>query len=147
MFLHILVPTDGSALSLQSAQKAVEYAKDAGAKVTVLHARQCYPDARLGESGQILPITPEQFEAFSLHESQTFLAAVQQLCTDAGVECETVSVASDDPAAVIVATAQTQNIDLIFMASHGRKGLKSFLMGSETRKVLAHAKIPVLVYR
>ena len=89
MFRHILVPTDGSPLSLQSAQKAVEYAKEAGAKVTVLHARQLYPDVRFGESGQILPVTPEQFETFANHESQTFLAAIQQLCADAGVECET----------------------------------------------------------
>ena len=105
MFLHILVPTDGSPLSLQSACKAVEYSKVAGAKVTALHARQLYPDARFGESGQISPITPEQFETFSNRESQTFLSAIQQLCEDAGVECETLSVASDDPALTIVSTA------------------------------------------
>ena len=37
--------------------------------------------------------------------------------------------------------------DLIFMASHGRSGIKALLLGSETQKVLTHSKIPVLVYR
>jgi nucleotide-binding universal stress UspA family protein len=36
---------------------------------------------------------------------------------------------------------------VIFIASHGRSGLSKLVMGSVTQKVLAHSKIPVLVYR
>ena len=44
--------------------------------------------------------------------------------------------------------AATQNeCDLIFMASHGHRGIGALLLGSETTKVLTHSKIPVLVYR
>ncbi len=43
--------------------------------------------------------------------------------------------------------ANKEKCDLIFMASHGRRGLSSVLLGSETQKVLTHSKIPVLVYR
>jgi nucleotide-binding universal stress UspA family protein len=47
----------------------------------------------------------------------------------------------------IVATAKRQKCDLIMMASHGRRGLSSLLLGSETSKVLIHSKVPVLVVR
>ena len=43
--------------------------------------------------------------------------------------------------------AATEGCDLIVMASHGRRGLEGFLLGSETQKVLTHTSIPVLVYR
>ena len=47
----------------------------------------------------------------------------------------------------IIAAAETAGCDLIFMASHGRRGISGFLLGSETNKVLTHSKVPVLVYR
>jgi nucleotide-binding universal stress UspA family protein len=61
------------------------------------------------------------------------------------VEC--VSVTSDFPADEIVKAADERNVDLIFMASHGRRGVKAVLLGSETQKVLTHTTRPVLVYR
>jgi nucleotide-binding universal stress UspA family protein len=45
------------------------------------------------------------------------------------------------------ARADANHCDLILMTSHGRKGLAAVLLGSETRKVLTHAKVPVLVVR
>ena len=36
---------------------------------------------------------------------------------------------------------------MIFMASHGRRGLAGMMIGSVTQKVLSHSKVPVLVYR
>jgi nucleotide-binding universal stress UspA family protein len=51
------------------------------------------------------------------------------------------------PYELIIQAADTQGCDLIFMASHGRRGVSALLLGSETNKVLTHSKIPVLVYR
>jgi nucleotide-binding universal stress UspA family protein len=51
------------------------------------------------------------------------------------------------PYEAIIEAAEKSGCDLIFMASHGRRGISGFLLGSETNKVLTHSKVPVLVYR
>jgi nucleotide-binding universal stress UspA family protein len=58
-----------------------------------------------------------------------------------------VSVINDHPFEAIITTAEEKGCDLIVMASHGRRGVRGLLLGSETVKVLTHSKIPVLVYR
>ena len=68
-------------------------------------------------------------------------------CNAAGVPCNKLTLTSDIIYEAIIEAATTSGCDLIFMASHGRRGLKSLLLGSETNKVLTHSKIPVLVYR
>ena len=65
----------------------------------------------------------------------------------ARVRCECVSVTSDFPADAILAAAKKHNCDLIVIAPRSRKGLSALLLGSQTQKVLAHAKVPVLVHR
>ena len=57
------------------------------------------------------------------------------------------SATSDVPYQAIIDAASANGCDLIFMASHGRRGLSGLLLGSETQKVLTHSKVPVLVYR
>ncbi len=61
--------------------------------------------------------------------------------------CASTSAVSDIPYEAIIAAAEKSGADLIFMASHGRRGISGLLLGSETQKVLTHSKIPVLVYR
>jgi nucleotide-binding universal stress UspA family protein len=56
-------------------------------------------------------------------------------------------VTDDFPADAIVAAAKRNKCDLIFIASHGRHGFKASMLGSQTHKVLAQSKIPVLVQR
>jgi len=67
--------------------------------------------------------------------------------TAAGVECAPVSVINESPYEAIIKQATQSGCDMIMMASHGRRGLQSLLLGSETQKVLVHSKIPVLVCR
>ena len=66
---------------------------------------------------------------------------------DAGVAYDSLVVTSDRPHEAILDAAEARGCDLIFMASHGRRGISGFLLGSETNKVLTHSKVPVLVYR
>jgi len=80
-------------------------------------------------------------------QANEYLGEVAKLCADAGVECTLASATSDIPYEAIISAAETAGCDLIFMASHGRRGFSGFLLGSETNKVLTHSKIPVLVYR
>lgn len=147
MFKHILVPTDGSQLSAEAVRRAVSFAREAGARVTLFYARPEYPVVFYGEGALIDPTTPEKFAAMADQQAQEILGACEQLARAAGVPCASLAITSDVPYEAIITAAESSGCDLIFMASHGRRGLGSLLLGSETQKVLTHSKIPVLVYR
>jgi nucleotide-binding universal stress UspA family protein len=147
MFKHILVPADASPLSQDTARRAVTFAQEIGARVTAFYAKPEYPVTYYGEGALIDPTTPEQFAELAEQQSRENLAFVEKLCQDANVHCTKLSLTSDVPYEAIIEAATQSDCDLIFMSSHGRRGLTSLLLGSETNKVLAHTKIPVLVYR
>ncbi len=147
MFKHILVPTDGSELSSDTAKRAVSFASDAGARVTFFFAKPDYPVAFYGEGALIDPTTPEKFAEMADRQAREVLTTCEAIAIEAGVPCRTVSAVSDIPYEAIIEAANDAGCDLIFMASHGRRGISGLLLGSETQKVLTHSKIPVLVYR
>ena len=147
MFKHILVPTDGSELSKETARRAVSFAKDAGARITAFFAKPEYPVSYYGEGALIDPTTPEKFAELAEQQAQQTLAFVAELGAEEGVAVSTLSLTSDIPYQAIIDAATRAGCDLIFMASHGRRGFSALLLGSETNKVLTHSKIPVLVYR
>lgn len=147
MFKHILVPTDGSDLSSETAKRAVDFARESGAKITFFFAKPDYPIAFYGEGALIDPTTPERFAEMAEKQAQEILSRATKLADSAGVSNSTVSIVSDIPYVSIIEAATNAGCDLIFMASHGRRGFSGLLLGSETQKVLTHSKIPVLVYR
>ena len=145
----ILIPTDGSNLSQATAERAIAIAAALKASVIFFHAK---PERRQsffgGEGGGFVnQSSPEEFDAISDRLARDYLQSLGQLAVDAGVEFDTVISSSGEPYEAIIATATDNNCDLIIMASHGRRGIKSLILGSETQKVLTHSKIPVLVYR
>ncbi|MCC7484437.1 MAG: universal stress protein [Burkholderiales bacterium] len=146
MFTNILIPTDGSELSQRAVRKAVELAKVHGARLTGVHV---IPDYHLliAYEGAFDPVTEERIEEEAKARAESYLAFVRTCARDAGIECETVCETSDHPYDAILKTAGARKCDLIVMTSHGRKGLAAVLLGSETRKVLTHGKVPVLVVR
>ncbi|MBN8452943.1 universal stress protein [Accumulibacter sp.] len=147
MFKHILVPTDGSELSRETARRAVSFAREAGARITAFYAKPEYPVSYYGEGALIDPTTPEKFAELAERQATETLDFVVQLCESAGVPVDRLSMTSDIPYQAIIDAATEAGCDLIFMASHGRRGFSALLLGSETNKVLTHSKIPVLVYR
>lgn len=147
MFKHILVPTDGSQLSLDTVRRAVAFAREAGASVTFFFAKPDYPVAFYGEGALIDPTTPEKFAEMAEQQSQEILGKAAALAAEAGVPHDVRGKTSDIPYQAIIEAAQETGCDLIFMASHGRRGFSGLLLGSETQKVLTHSTIPVLVYR
>lgn len=147
MFKHILVPTDGSQLSEETARRAVSFAREAGARITAFFAKPEFPVTYYGEGALIDSTTPERFAELSDQQAQQILSFVENLCRDAAVPCSTLTLISDVPYEAIIEAATQCDCDLIFMSSHGRRGLSALLLGSETNKVLTHSKIPVLVYR
>lgn len=147
MFKHILVPTDGSELSRATAKRAVAFAKEAGARITAFYAKPEYPIAYFGEGALIDPTTPEKFTEMANQQALQYLDELAAWCKEEDVPCDTVSATSDIPYEAIIEAAEKAGCDLIFMASHGRRGISGLLLGSETNKVLTHSRIPVLVYR
>jgi nucleotide-binding universal stress UspA family protein len=91
--------------------------------------------------------TPATLRDIANNISQEILAAAEKQAQIQGVPCTTLSQIAEQPYAAIIEAATLQGCDLIFMASHGRRGLDALLLGSETQKVLTHSTIPVLVYR
>ena len=147
MFKHILVPTDGSQLSTDTVQRAISFARDAGARISFFFAKPDYPVAFYGEGALIDPTTPEKFAEMADKQAAEVLSACEKLAVDAGVECRSMSATNEVPYEAIIDAATSAGCDLIFMASHGRRGISGLLLGSETQKVLTHSKVPVLVYR
>jgi len=146
MFKNILIPTDGSEQSRRAVLAAVRLAKIHGARLTGIHV---IPDYHLliAYEGAFDPVTEERIEEEAKARAESYLAHVRDAATEAGVSCDTVCETSDHPYDAILKAAEIHQCDLIVMTSHGRKGLAAVLLGSETRKVLTHATIPVLVVR
>lgn len=147
MFKHILVPTDGSALSTDTVSRAVEFAREIGARITFFYAKPEYPVSFYGEGALIDPTTPEKFAELAEEQAQALLSAAASQANMREVQNTRMAVTSDVPYEAIIAAAGQAGCDLIFMASHGRRGITGLLLGSETQKVLTHSTIPVLVYR
>lgn len=147
MFKHILVPTDGSELSQEAVRKAVTFAKENDARITVFYAKPTPPMAQYVEGIQIDAGTQEKFRQMAEEDAKRILGFAEGLCRDAGVPCAACSSTNDTPYEAIIKAATDNGCDLIFMASHGRRGISALLLGSETTKVLTHSKIPVLVFR
>jgi len=145
MFKHILIATDGSELSDRAIRLGVDVAKAVGAKVTAVMALRHIPALYYDVAGMGIP--NERLEQNAGEFAKRCLAVASDAATAAGVECKTVSVTHEQPYQAIIDAATDNKCDLIVMASHGRSGASAMLLGSETSKVLAHAKVPVLVSR
>ena len=147
MYKHILVPTDGSKLSVKAAKQAVKLAKALGAKITGFHAAPDFSSTYYGD-GYILRAPSAKGQAeFAQKQARQCLSAIEVEADVEKVACEVFHVVSDSPYEAIIDAAKKKKCDLIFMASHGRRGLSGLVLGSETQKVLIHSKIPVLVCR
>jgi nucleotide-binding universal stress UspA family protein len=147
MYKNILIPTDGSPLSRAAVLAGVGLAKSMSAKVTGFFAA---PPATPIVYKDLLPVqymTTRKHAAAIKAATERYLGDISDAAKKAGVPCKCVSVTSDFPADAILATAKKEKCDLIFMASHGRRGLAGVILGSETQKVLTQTKIPVLVHR
>lgn len=144
LYSHILLPTDGSDLANKAVLHGIEIAKAMGAHVTALAVRPLLQD--FIAEGVAIHVTDEDRQKF-IENTDKHLDVARKAAAEHGVELRARQVENSDPWKAIVATAEELGVDLIVMASHGRRGISALLLGSETQKVLTHSKIPVLVYR
>ena len=147
MFKHLLVPTDGSGLSTDAVRHAVSFAKESGARITFFCAAKRIPAFYLGVGAIPDPGVAMQFNDTEEAGAHEVLDDCVAIATEAGVPSDKIALSNDQPWQAIIEAADRAKCDLIFMASHGRRGIQALLLGSETQKVLTHSTIPVLVHR
>lgn len=143
MYKHLLVPLDNSGLSTEIVSQAVAFAAALGARITFFTAR---PDFGATDQGALQrSVAPESYSDNLAGDARGLLQKAEAAAKARGVPCASVVRTSDRPAAAIVSEAEAQGCDLIFMGSHGHKGLRAMVVGSQTQKVLANTRLPVLV--
>src|SRR5262245_61532508 len=146
MYKHILVSTDGSEVARKGVDHGLSLAKSVGAKVTIVTVTERFPIYAAPDwiPG---PTVMAEYEAGQKEAATTVLADVKAAADRLGVDAEPVHVPQAQPAEAIIATANKRHCDLIVMASHGRRGLRRLLLGSQTSEVLVSSPVPVLVVR
>jgi nucleotide-binding universal stress UspA family protein len=147
MYKKILIATDGSTLSKKAVTSGLELAALTGASIVALKVVARYPVSYF-EGGMAMPVNNiAGVEKQWADAAMAVVTKVKDAAEAEGIRAKAVTISSDFTAEAIVNSAKKHKCDLIVMASHGRRGMKRLLMGSETLHVLTHSHIPVLVLR
>jgi nucleotide-binding universal stress UspA family protein len=148
MYQHIMLPFDGSELSLKAVNESIALAKVLGSRLTLMTVIKPYHMVvSLPAASHTNQVIVQRHDEESREAAQKMQADVVAQAKSSGIQCESVVVLGESPYREIIERAAARKCDLIVMASHGRRGLDAVLLGSETVKVLTHSKVPVLVVR
>ena len=147
MYQRILVATDGSTLSKKAVTSAIALAALTGAELVALKVVPRYPQSYFEGGLALQAAEVGRVEKQWAENGQAIVDAVQKTALAKGVTTKAITVKSDLVSDAVIAAAKKYNCDLIVMASHGRRGIKRLLLGSETQQVLTHSHVPVLVLR
>ena len=147
MYQRILVASDGSPLSKKAVSSAISLAVTCGAELIALKVVPRYPQSYFEGSIGMSAEDSKRVEAGWMEESQKIVDNIKKSGESKGLKVKALLVKSDVVSDALISTAKKHKADLIVMASHGRKGVKRLLLGSETQQVLTHSDIPVLVLR
>ena len=147
MYKRILIATDGSPLSDKAVESGLGLAALSGASIVALKVVPRYPRSYFEGSAPLNRDEVKQVEQRWSDAALAELAEIKKMGAEQGISVKSVVAKSELIAESIISAATKNNCDLIVMASHGRKGIKRLLLGSETQHVLTHSHIPVLVLR
>ena len=147
MFTRIMLATDGSKLSQKAVKSAIDMASKFNAELVAVKVIPRYVQTYFEGSFTVADIDVKSIEAQWAAGAQVVLDKIATSATAKGVSVKTSVIKSDDISEGLIKAANKMKVDLIVMASHGRKGIKRVLLGSETQNVLTHSEVPVLVLR
>ncbi len=147
MYKRILVATDGSKLSTKAVNSAIDLAASLGAELVALKVIPRYPQSYFEGSIPLSADDVARVEQRWADDGRQVVEDVKAMGEARGVKVKAILAKSDVVSDALIAAAKKHKADLIVMASHGRKGVKRLLLGSETQQVLTHSEIPVLVLR
>ena len=145
MYKNILLPVDGSAFGRGTIPYAMALAKATNARITSLHVTLPREELSIGGLGAFF--MSDEYTKIAKQNAAAVLDTVKQAGKEAGIPVTALEIEHVHPWEAITRTAEQERCDLIVMASHGRRGIAGLLLGSETKKVLTHTKVPVLVWR
>ena len=145
MYKHILIATDGSELAGKAVAAGFGLARELGAQVTVVTVTEPWTAFVTGEAAYGFPV--DEYEKSADESASRILSGVSRLARKADIHCATLHAKDQYPAEGILETAKKNGCDLIVMASHGRRGLRRLLLGSQAVKVLVDSTVPVLICR
>lgn len=146
MFKRILVPVDGSSTSNRGLDQAVRLARGNGATLCLLHVVDEHVIVQYSDA--MATITDDYLEA--LRESgRKVLARAQATVERQGIGCKTVLIENITGAVadIIVDQAKKQRADVIVMGTHGRRGVRRLVLGSDAEGVVRNSPVPVLLVR
>lgn len=140
----ICCPTDFSKPSQEALKVACEMAAHFGAELILVHVVTPIPVIPVHDDPTSfnLPLYEKEME----QSAGKALKKMQQEMDCQNVHSRTV-VIQGDPATQIVSLADTENVDMIIIATHGFTGWRKFMFGSVTEKVIRYANCPVLSIR
>jgi len=147
MYKKILVATDGSPLSKKAVRSAIDLAATVGAELVALYVVPRYPVSYFEGGVTISSQDVARIEKQWTDKGEAVVEAVRTAAEAEGIKSRAVVSRSDLVAESILSAVKKYKCDLVVMASHGRRGLKRILLGSETQHVLTHSSVPVLVLR
>lgn len=140
--MKLLLPVDGSDVSLEAVRVAIRLAKD-GLNTSVVLAN-VQEAATLYEL--VVAHDPAVIEQVSAAAGAHTLKAAEALLTQAGIAYET-EIASGDPAHTIVDILERYGCDMVVMGASGMSPLRGALLGSVSNEVLHSAHVPVMIVK
>jgi nucleotide-binding universal stress UspA family protein len=146
MFKHILIATDGSRVANKAARAGIALANRLGAKITAHSAAESLQT--IAFDGYAMDArTFEIFEVQARETARKRVESIAKIAKAARVPCASVVTKGSALYQGIIGAAKKRRCDVIIMGSHGRRGFSKLILGSVTQQVLAHTKLPVLVFR
>lgn len=148
MYKHILLPTDGSELAMKGVEQGLALAKALQALATIVTVTPHWSIHEMAVEARKARANPiERFEKEAAEAARQILDDAKAKAAAAGISANAIHVAEMNAAEGIIDAAMKHGCDLIVMSSHGRRGVRRMILGSQTAEVLAHTTIPVLVIR
>jgi nucleotide-binding universal stress UspA family protein len=145
VYKHLLIATDGSEVAQKAVDQGFDLAKALNAKATVIYVTRSWTSVVSGRPGFTFP--PEPYNSAVAEEASEILSKAEDAAKKAEMTCDAMHVMDRFPAEGIIETANARGCDLIVMASHGRRGLRRLILGSQANEVVTRSTIPVLICR
>jgi nucleotide-binding universal stress UspA family protein len=145
MYKHLLIATDGSELAQKAIDQGLALTKALDARATAITVTEPWTSAVYDQGGIAFPV--DDYEKAVTADASKILSKISDTAKKADVRCATIHVKDRFPAEGIIETAKACGCDLIVMASHGRRGLRRLILGSQANEVVTQSTIPVLICR
>ena len=146
MYKHVLVPVDGSETALLGLNEAIELAKHINAEIRLVHVVNKLPWVSPGEvSADVLQAMINDLRG----NGESIVHDATTAVRDAGIAVDSrlIEALGSEAGECIVKEAASWPADLIVCGTHGRRGVRRILMGSDAEYILRHSPVPVLMIR